>query len=210
MADTKISALPSSTTPLAGTEVLPIVQSSTTKQVSVADLTAGRSVSASDLTVSTGNVIIGTSGKGIDFSATPGTGTSELFDDYEIGTFTPVVEGSTSAGTATYVNQNGRYTKVGNRVFISIYLNYNTHTGTGNMKISGLPYSSVNLSLFSAGSFGAISGLTLPANNTPIVYVDNNASTMSLVTLPTGGTSTAALAMDATAAFSINASYQAA
>jgi hypothetical protein len=44
MADTKISALPASTVPLAGTEVLPIVQSSTTKQVSVANLTAGRSV----------------------------------------------------------------------------------------------------------------------------------------------------------------------
>ena len=41
MADTKISALPASTVPLAGTEVLPIVQSSTTKQVSVANLTAG-------------------------------------------------------------------------------------------------------------------------------------------------------------------------
>jgi hypothetical protein len=46
MADTKISALPASTVPLAGTEVLPIVQSSTTKQVSVANLTAGRSISA--------------------------------------------------------------------------------------------------------------------------------------------------------------------
>jgi len=46
MADTKISALPASTTPLAGTEVLPIVQSSSTKQVSVANLTAGRSFDA--------------------------------------------------------------------------------------------------------------------------------------------------------------------
>jgi len=50
MADLKISALPASTTPLAGTEVLPIVQSSTTKQVSVANLTAGRAVSALSLT----------------------------------------------------------------------------------------------------------------------------------------------------------------
>lgn len=50
MADTKISALPSSSTPLAGTEVLPIVQSSTTKQVSVANLTAGRDVSAQTAT----------------------------------------------------------------------------------------------------------------------------------------------------------------
>jgi len=58
MADSKISALPASTTPLAGTEVLPIVQSSTTKQVSVANLTVGRditvgSVIASNLTAST-------------------------------------------------------------------------------------------------------------------------------------------------------------
>jgi hypothetical protein len=47
MADLKISALPSSTTPLAGTEVLPIVQSSTTKQVSVTNLTSGRTVDMS-------------------------------------------------------------------------------------------------------------------------------------------------------------------
>jgi len=50
MADSKISALPAATVPLAGTEVLPIVQSSTTKQVSVANLTAGRAISASSVT----------------------------------------------------------------------------------------------------------------------------------------------------------------
>jgi len=51
MADTKISALPASTVPLAGTEVLPIVQSSSTKQVSVANLTAGRSFDALGMTL---------------------------------------------------------------------------------------------------------------------------------------------------------------
>jgi hypothetical protein len=55
MADTKISALTASTTPLAGTEVLPIVQSGATKQVSVANLTAGRAVSVASLTA-TGSV----------------------------------------------------------------------------------------------------------------------------------------------------------
>ena len=50
MADSKISALPAATVPLAGTEVLPIVQSSTTRQVSVANLTAGRAISASSIT----------------------------------------------------------------------------------------------------------------------------------------------------------------
>jgi hypothetical protein len=61
MADTKISALTASTTPLAGTEVLPIVQSGTTKKVSVANLTAGRAVSVGSL-ASSGSVSIGTGG----------------------------------------------------------------------------------------------------------------------------------------------------
>lgn len=53
MADLKISQLPAATTPLAGTEVLPIVQSGATKQVSVNNLTAGKAVSASSLTATT-------------------------------------------------------------------------------------------------------------------------------------------------------------
>jgi hypothetical protein len=50
MADKKISQLTGATTPVAGTEVLPIVQSGSTKQVSIADLTAGRAVAASSIT----------------------------------------------------------------------------------------------------------------------------------------------------------------
>jgi hypothetical protein len=52
MADVKISALPAATTPLDGTELVPIVQSGVTEQVTVANLTAGRSVAASALVVS--------------------------------------------------------------------------------------------------------------------------------------------------------------
>jgi hypothetical protein len=51
MADVKISALPGASTPLTGAEIVPIVQSGTTDQVSVANLTAGRSVAASTLNV---------------------------------------------------------------------------------------------------------------------------------------------------------------
>lgn len=61
MADAKISALPASTTPLAGTEVLPIVQSGATKQVSIANLTAGRAVSADSLTL-TGTALTAANG----------------------------------------------------------------------------------------------------------------------------------------------------
>ena len=54
MADLKISQLTGATTPLAGSEVLPVVQSGATKKVSVANLTSGRTVSASGLDVLTG------------------------------------------------------------------------------------------------------------------------------------------------------------
>jgi hypothetical protein len=60
MADTKISGLPASTTPLAGTEVLPIVQSGTTKQVSVANLTAGRDTVINTLTAGLGSGSVAT------------------------------------------------------------------------------------------------------------------------------------------------------
>lgn len=56
MADKKISALTAATTPLAGTEVLPIVQSNATVKVSIADVTAGRAVSASSIATGLGAV----------------------------------------------------------------------------------------------------------------------------------------------------------
>lgn len=65
MADKKISQLTASTTPLAGTEVLPIVQSGSTVKVAVSDLTAGRAVSASSVTASTGSFVVGTAGQGV-------------------------------------------------------------------------------------------------------------------------------------------------
>ena len=51
MADKKISQLSAASTPLAGTEVLPIVQSSATVKVAVANLTAGRSFDALGMTL---------------------------------------------------------------------------------------------------------------------------------------------------------------
>lgn len=68
MADKKISALTGATTPLAGTEVLPIVQSGATVKVSVANLTAGRAISATAITASTDNFVVGTSTKGLTTS----------------------------------------------------------------------------------------------------------------------------------------------
>ena len=72
-----------------------------------------------DVTLSTGNLVIGTSGKGIDFSVTgsgSGTMTSELFDDYEEGTWSPTITNVSGTYTTTSVNY-GQYTKIGEVVY---------------------------------------------------------------------------------------------
>jgi hypothetical protein len=94
-----------------------------------------------DVTLSNGNLIIGTSGKGIDFSATSGTGTSELLNDYEEGNWTPLVAfGGNSVGLTTVVS-SGKYTKIGNAVYYAaeIYLT-NKGSSTGAATVQGLPY----------------------------------------------------------------------
>jgi len=104
-----------------------------------------------DVTLSTGNVVIGTSGKGIDFSATAGTGTSELFADYEEGTFTPnlLFGGGNTGMTGSFV---GRYTKIGRVVYYAVVI-YLTAKGssTGVTTISGFPYTSSASSTFYEG-----------------------------------------------------------
>ena len=69
-----------------------------------------------------------------------GTGAANLLDDYEEGTFTPTVVGNTTAGTATYTTQKGKYTKIGQLVDIYIHLNWSSYTGTGVLEVHGLPF----------------------------------------------------------------------
>jgi hypothetical protein len=277
MADKKISALTPATTPLAGTEELPIVQSGATKKVSVDNLTAGKAVSASsltatnlktspatanldisgttiaaagsdanvglnitpkgtgrttvtqltttspevltsindtngnelfgvtatgsavneftvanaattnsptisatgsdtnigirlapkgtgDVTVVTGNLVIGTSGNGIDFSATAGTGTSELFDDYEKGTFTPAL--FINGDTFTFGTRTGYYIKIGD--FVYIWGSVQWTAVTNNFPVRGVYLDSLPYAINSTAPQGAFlfasSGITIPAS----------------------------------------------
>jgi hypothetical protein len=90
----------------------------------------------------TGNVVVASS-KGIDFSATAGTGSSELLDDYEEGTWTPAINYSGGNGDLSYVAQEGTYTKVGNLVNFIIRLQFGETTASGYIAdISGLPFTS--------------------------------------------------------------------
>lgn len=82
----------------------------------------GLQPSGGNINVGNGNFVM-SSGYGIDFSATSGTGTSELFDDYEEGTWTANL--AMSSGSVGYGSQLGKYVKVGNQVTVNawIYLN---------------------------------------------------------------------------------------
>jgi hypothetical protein len=174
MADLKISQLTGATTPLAGSEVLPIVQSSSTKKVTVADLTTGRAISATQLTLTTGNLIVA-SGQGIDFSDTPGTGTSELFNDYEEGTWTPVLSRATGGPiTATTSDVTAKYTKVGNLVTVSLFLIIVgvTSQGSGENEIRGLPFAPADNSV-GAGSVGRNSTFTTDVVHNCWVWSDS-------------------------------------
>jgi len=95
-----------------------------------------------DLTLGTGNVVIGTSGKGIDFSATAdssGTMTSELLDDYEEGTWTPTM--GTDGSNFTESSQLGFYTKIGRQVFVNGEVTTSSINGqSGNVMIMGWPF----------------------------------------------------------------------
>ena len=153
MANSKISALTSATTPLAGTEVLPIVQSGTTKQVSVANLTAGRSVSMADATLSTGNLTPSTAAKGINFTAnTPAAGmTSQLLNWYEEGIWTPSTAFATFVGAAS---SSGTYTRVGRQVTVNGTLTGATSVtvGASGILTTSLPF---NASYDAIGSMAA-------------------------------------------------------
>ena len=91
-----------------------------------------------DLTMSTGNVVM-SNGKGIDFSATPGTGTSELLADYEEGTWTPVITPAAGAITS-YTVATATYTKVGRLVMATTRFTItNAGTGVGSLFVT-LPF----------------------------------------------------------------------
>lgn len=110
--------------------------------------------------VNTGNLVIGTSGKGIDFSATAGTGTSELFDDYEEGTWTPVLGSDAGESGQTYTEQNGFYQKIGNTVYFQFRVQLSAK-GTVNLEASlkGFPYAVSYVSAFGSGVVTDFRGL---------------------------------------------------
>ena len=135
------------------TGVLPVVNGGTGVTTSTGTgntvLSAAPTLSG-NVTLSTGNLIVA-SGQGIDFSATPGTGTSELLDDYEEGTWTPTIVMDT--GTSTGGTFSGLYTKIGRQVTLTISANVGTVASSPQIEgFSNLPFTSVDESPLAVGT----------------------------------------------------------
>lgn len=121
-----------------------------------------------DCTVNTGNLVIGTSGKGIDFSATGQASgmTSELLNDYEEGDWTPTISRDT-APTLTYTAQVGKYVKIGRQVTASGSVFFTvTGSGGGLVYIRGLPFAAMNVGFYAtSGSVSYSDGISTGADS---------------------------------------------
>lgn len=150
MADVKISGLPASTTPLTGAEVLPIVQSGTTKQVSVTNLTSGKTVASIGYqlessgiiteattsrtlsSVDNGKVIYCTSGSATTITCAAGLGA---------GFSCTIIQGgagkvTVAAGGQTLVSYSSLFSTMGQYAVISLIAPVaNTFVAAGNLGV---------------------------------------------------------------------------
>ena len=135
---------------------------------------------AGDVVVSTGDLIFGTSGKGINLGVTSNTDSNAL-DDYEEGTFTPTLYYQNTSGlTLSYDSQSGTYTKIGRmvHVYISLQADISGSLVNDNLGFRGLPFSVgvsggsvggiVNISNASGG--GADKNFTLQPDGTTLYF----------------------------------------
>jgi translation elongation factor EF-G len=118
---------------------------------------------------------------GITFPATQvASSDANTLDDYEEGTWTPVFQGTVTAGTYVYSTQVGRYTKVGNlvTVFGHLVISSITTAATGVMRIGGLPFTTSSVNVYAAGTVGYTDLITISSGtlalsvNTSAVIID--------------------------------------
>ena len=146
---------------------------------------------------------------GISFPATPVASTNaNTLDDYEEGTFTPTIRGTTIAGTGTYFVQDGFYVKIGRNVFISIILDWSDTTGTGNLAVGGIPFTPVDSDV---PLMLALSSITLTASRyAALAYTTASSSILTIAQAPTGGGSLALIPVDVVGKLYITGWYRAA
>jgi hypothetical protein len=155
--------------------------------------------------------VVALSGGNLQFPAIQvSSADANTLDDYEEGTFTPITSGGTSAGTGTYSTQNGWYTKIGQMVYFSLRVQTTAHTGTGDVRIGGLPFTSQNVAVGNAGfcsvlldSYSLTAGHVVTA-----AYIIPNDTKLTMYSVATGGGATANVAIDAACTIMISGFYK--
>ena len=119
---------------------------------------------------------------GLTFPATQvASADPNTLDDYEEGMFTPTASGNSTSGVGTYTKQFGRYTKIGNRVFFNLVLGWSAHTGTGSVKITGLPFTA-NATAYNYSATAVYNdGLAVGAGNQLCAYVTVGSTQVDLL-----------------------------
>jgi hypothetical protein len=146
-------------------------------------------------TIGVGNTTPSTSGAGITFPATQSASTdANTLDDYEEGTWTPTL---TSAGGAfsglSYAGQTGKYTKIGNLVWVygTLYTTSSFTGGSGLVSFSGLPFTvgtsgiGVVYVLDNSGVFvqpTALPTMVVGSGTTAVIYKDGSTANPSFTT----------------------------
>jgi len=165
-----------------------------------------------DVTVNSGNLVIGTSGKGIDFSADGNAAgmTSEVLDDYEEGIFTATL----ASGATTTPTTTGYYTKIGRRVNVLLSNDFGSVTVNGTaLTISGLPFAAPasNTKARAAGAMGGTARVQHQAASESFWEIAEATSTLSAkYMLANAGGSTALLTEASgtyTPSYQVNISY---
>ena len=124
-----------------------------------------------------------------------GTGAANALDDYEEGTWTPVITGGSSAGSGTYSTQTGTYTKIGRLFTFTFALGWTNHTGSGHIQLGGFPFTPTAQSYY----LTQLEGISLTSNNfAAFARIEASSNTGILVQSPVGGGNRAVVAMDTT------------
>lgn len=132
-----------------------------------------------DQTIVDGNLVIGTAGKGIDFSIDPSAPgmTSELLDDYEEGTFTATLTGFSTPPT-TPITAISRYTKIGRQVFCQIaFKNVDTTGASGPILVQGLPFTA------GADAIGVAQQSAMSSTNIPVALLSSGTTQLEILAL---------------------------
>ena len=108
-----------------------------------------------------------------------GTGSANQLDDYEEGTWTPVVSGSDNAGTMNYTSRLGRYTKVGRLVTLHFYVEADQGTGSGHLLLGGAPFTIVNYH-FAFGSPQWNTGISYPSSGRDANWLRYNSTSFDI------------------------------